>query len=82
MQCECAILYCHLLPAQLYNIFPHYLINGTIFEKKNSLGRKIYVLIFSTKLYKVFLILRRIERDIVMNVFQSSPKTSFILARF
>ena len=25
---------CHLWPSQLYNIFLHYLINGTIFEKK------------------------------------------------
>jgi hypothetical protein len=25
--------YCHLWPAPLYSIFPHYLINGTIFEK-------------------------------------------------
>jgi len=26
--------YCYLWPAPLYSIFPHYLINGTIFEKK------------------------------------------------
>ena len=26
--------YCHLWPAPLYFIFPRYLINGTIFEKK------------------------------------------------
>jgi hypothetical protein len=26
--------YCHLWPAKLYNIFPHYLTNGTIFEKQ------------------------------------------------
>jgi len=26
--------YCHLWPAALYNIFPHYLTNGTIFKKK------------------------------------------------
>jgi len=26
--------YCHLWPAPLYNIFPHFRINGTIFEKK------------------------------------------------
>jgi hypothetical protein len=24
--------YCHLSPARQYNIFPHYLIKGTIFE--------------------------------------------------
>ena len=28
--------YCHMWPAPLYNIFPHYLINDTIFEKKNK----------------------------------------------
>jgi len=41
--------YCHLWPAPLYNIyifFSHYLINGTIFEKK-LLSTKC-VLIFST----------------------------------
>ena len=27
----CAILRCHLWPVRLYNILPHYLINGTIF---------------------------------------------------
>jgi hypothetical protein len=24
---------CHLWPSQLYSIFPHYLMNGTFFEK-------------------------------------------------
>jgi len=38
--------YCHLCPAPLYNIFPHYLINGTIFEKKVT-EHKMCVLIFS-----------------------------------
>jgi hypothetical protein len=28
------VLYCHLWPVWLYSIFPHYLINGTIFGKK------------------------------------------------
>jgi len=32
--CNAHAPYCHLWPALLYNIFPHYLINGTIFEKK------------------------------------------------
>jgi len=31
MQCACAVLYCPLWTAPLYNIFPHYLINGTTF---------------------------------------------------
>ena len=45
MQWACAILYsvaCLNLP-----IFPHYLINGTIFEKKRDIENEI-VLIFST----------------------------------
>jgi hypothetical protein len=33
-------------PAPLYYIFPHYLIEGTIFEKKNE--HKMYILISST----------------------------------
>jgi hypothetical protein len=32
--CNAHAPYCHLLPAHLHNDFPHYLINGTIFEKK------------------------------------------------
>jgi len=31
MQCACVMLYCHLWPLWFYNIFPHYLTNGTIF---------------------------------------------------
>ena len=33
--------YCHLWPVRLYNIFPCYLINGTIFEKKKVIGHKL-----------------------------------------
>jgi len=55
--CDCSLRYpacnahapCYYLwPAPLYNIFPHYLIKGTIFEKKNVIGNKKFVLIFST----------------------------------
>ena len=31
--CNALTPYCHMWPARLYNIFPQYLINGTIFEK-------------------------------------------------
>jgi len=52
----------HLLPARLWNIFPHYLINGKIFEKKKSLNIK-YVFRFSLQLQsETFLILRRPEQ--------------------
>ena len=33
--------YCHLWPVRLYNIFPHYLINGAILEKKNYLTHNV-----------------------------------------
>ena len=31
--CNVHAPHCHLWPVQLYNIFPNYLTNGTIFEK-------------------------------------------------
>jgi hypothetical protein len=34
--CNAHAPYCHLWPARLYKIFPHYLINGTIFAKKRK----------------------------------------------
>ena len=40
------MLYCHIWPLHLYNIFPHYLINGRIIEK--TIEHKMCVLIFST----------------------------------
>ena len=42
--------YCHLRPVTLYNIFPHYFINCTIFEKKqkNVTEHKMCVWISST----------------------------------
>jgi hypothetical protein len=39
--------YCHLWPLRFFYIFPHYLINGTMFEVKKLLETKC-VLIFST----------------------------------
>ena len=45
--CNAHVPYCHLWPASLHNIFPHYLINGTIFEKK-VIEHKMRVLSFCT----------------------------------
>ena len=54
--------------------FPHYLINGTIFEKKKKITEhEKCVLIFSTILAATRLILRRIQRDI-QNAHKSSCK--------
>ena len=71
--CERHPPYCHLWPVRLYHIFPHYLTKGTIFGKKD-IGHKMCVLIFSTTSAWNSLILRRIERDIIINMFRSTCK--------
>ena len=45
--CKAHAPYRHLWPAQLYDIFPHYFMNGTIFEKIVT-EHETCVLIFST----------------------------------
>ena len=66
-QCALVLLYCNLWLVWLYHIFPHYLMNGTIFGKKD-IESKIYVLIFPTNMSEIFLILRRTERKIFINL--------------
>ena len=88
--CVCSLRYparnahapcCHLWPAPLYNIFPHYLINGTIFGKK--LPNTKCVFRFSIQLLsETFFILRRIQRDIIKNVYRSSCKVPVIVVTF
>jgi hypothetical protein len=46
-QNACAVLYCDLCHVRIYSVFPHYLINGTIFGRK-VLQHTACVLIFST----------------------------------
>jgi hypothetical protein len=77
MQSECAVLYCHLWSVCLYHIFPHYLINGTIFRKMLLNIKR--VIIFSTTLSEIILILKRIQR---INSYRSSCKVPVILERF
>ena len=79
MQCATAILsYVSCLTLQN---FSHYLINGTIFDKK-LLGIKC-VFWFSLRLLsETFFILRRPERHLIENVYWSSCKVSFIPVRF
>ena len=72
MQCACVVLYCRLRPVRLYHIFPHYLIQGTIFGKKNLLVMKSVLLLTGQLLSETLLILRRKERNIVINVHRPS----------
>jgi hypothetical protein len=81
MQCACAVLYCYPWPVRIYNIFPHYLINGTIVEKK-VIEHKTCVLIFSKNLAAAFLILRRAERDMIKNIYCYLCQVPVILVRF
>ena len=65
--------YYHLCPAPLCTIFPHYLINAKIFGKK--LLNTNCVFWFSLQfLTETFLILKRIQRDIIKNVYRPSRK--------
>ena len=75
-------LHCHLLPAPLYKICPHYLTNCTIFEKKKVIGNKMHILIFCTQLlYEKFHNYRRTERDDKKNGYWSSRKVPAILVK-
>ena len=75
-----AVLYCHMCPVWLYLIFPHYLINGTIFGR-NVTEHKMCVLIITANMSEIFLIRRRIERDIIVNVHRFSCKVPVIFVR-
>jgi len=57
--------YCHMLGVRLYNIFPHYRIKGTIFEKKKLLNIKCVFRFSLQRLSETLLILKRMERDVI-----------------
>jgi hypothetical protein len=67
--------YYHLQPLYFHHIFRNFLINGTTFENK-LLNIKCVFLFFLQLLFETFLILRRIQRDIVINV-KTSNRYSF-----
>jgi hypothetical protein len=71
----------HTWPAWIYSIFPHYLINGTTFEKM-LLHTKVVFRFPLQHLFETFLILRKTERDVMENVYWSSGKVTVILVRF
>jgi len=75
--CNAHAPYCHLWPAPLYRIFPHYLIYGTIFENK-LLNIKCGFWFSLQILSETFLVLRRTKRDMIKNVYWSSCKVPFL----
>ena len=60
--------YCRLWPARLYNISPHYLVKGTIFELQ-LLNTKCVFWVSVQLLTETFLILRRNERDMIKKMY-------------
>jgi len=77
---SCYVVICGLCGCVIF--FPH-LINGTICEKKKKFAeRKMRILIFSTNFFEAFLILRRIQRDIIINIQTSSCNVPVILVIF
>jgi len=75
-----AVLYCHQWHARKCNIFQHYLINDTIFEKKVNWTQVVFGF-YLQRWSETFLILRRIQRDIV-NVHYAPRKVPVIIGRF
>ena len=69
--CNAHAPYCHLWSVRPYHIFPHGIKHATLFGKE---------LFFSTNLSETFLILRRIQQDII-NVQTSPCKAAVILVR-
>jgi hypothetical protein len=71
----------YLQPLWYRHIFRHCLINGTLFGKKLLSIRCVFW--FSLQLlFETYLFLRRIQRDIVINVKTSSCKVPFVLVGF
>jgi hypothetical protein len=79
MRMRCTII-CDLPGSTVF--FPHYLINGMIFEKK-VIEHEINFFSFPLQLMsQTFLILRRTERDVIQNVYWSSYEVPLCLSAF
>jgi hypothetical protein len=77
---SCVILDCHPWPVWLYHIFPHYLVNRTIFWKK-VFDIKCVFWFSLWSLSEVVLILRRTRRHIFISAPTLSCKVAVILVR-
>ena len=70
LACNVHVPYCHLWPALLYSIFPHYVINSMVLKK--VIKYKMWVLVFSRLLSDTFVTLRRNEQDVIKQWYWSS----------
>ena len=77
--CNVHMSYCRLCPVRSYNIFPHYLINGTIIKKKMNTNCVFWLPL--QILSQTILIIRRTQRDIILNVHRYPCNVPVILAR-
>jgi hypothetical protein len=78
--CNAQAVYYYLWPVRSYHIFPRYLINGTILEKKSVIKNKMYVLIFFTNLSETFLVLRKIKWYMIKSVIGLHVKYALFLS--
>jgi hypothetical protein len=78
--CSAHAPYSHLRPDWLYHIFPHYLINDTIFKKKKKNTGNVFWFYLQI-CFEIFLILSKIHLDIVINVHMFLCKVPVILVR-
>jgi hypothetical protein len=78
---QCAYADCRLWPVPLYSISPHYLTNGTIFETKSYQRENVFHFFLQIS-SEIFLILRRIQRDSIINVHRSFVKYTLFLSGF
>jgi hypothetical protein len=76
--CNAHAPYCRMWPACLHRIFPHYLINGMIFQIQITNVKCEFW--FSSKLLsETTLILRRTEQDVIKCIYWPSCKVPVIL---
>ena len=79
--CNAHAPYWHLWPAPLYIIFPYYLINGTIIEKKVTKDKCVFWFCLQL-LSETFLTLTKNERVMIKIVCWCSCKYPLILSDF